>query len=64
MKYVHSSIRLPPDLITRLRLLAIENRRSVNQQVTLILEEALGISAEGSVRQSMVLQNPQITSAR
>jgi hypothetical protein len=49
---VRTSYRLPPDIIERIKKSAIANRRSVNDEVIVLLDAALAmdggpISAEG-----------------
>ena len=40
---VHLSVRLPFSIISRIKELALKNRRSTNQQIVLLLQTALEV---------------------
>ena len=42
-RLVRTSYRLPPDIIERIKKSAIEHRRSVNDEVIVLLEAAISI---------------------
>lgn len=57
MKNIPTSVYIPKDMHARLSLLAVMNRRSLNQQILYLLEAQVGASEEQEADKAMLALN-------